>query len=44
MKAQVLNKYDESLTAESWVDYEDVPDPKITNPNDVLVKIGGAGV
>jgi NAD+-dependent secondary alcohol dehydrogenase Adh1 len=44
VKAQVLNKYDESLTAATWVDYEDVPDPKITNPTDVLVKVGGAGV
>lgn len=44
MKAQVLNKYDESLTGSTWVDYEDVPDPQIANPTDVLVKIGGAGV
>jgi len=44
LKAQVLNKYDESLSASNWVDYEDVPDPKIINPNDVLVRIGGAGV
>jgi len=44
MKAQVLNKYDKSLTAASWVDYQDVPDPKIKKPTDVLVKIGGAGV
>ncbi len=44
MKAQVLNKYDESLTADSWVNYEDVLDPKIEEANDVLVRIGGAGV
>jgi NAD+-dependent secondary alcohol dehydrogenase Adh1 len=44
MKAQVLHNYDESLTASSWVTYEDVPDAKITKPTDVLVKIGGAGV
>ncbi|MSO16995.1 MAG: NAD(P)-dependent alcohol dehydrogenase [Candidatus Planktophila sp.] len=44
MKASVLHKYDESLTASNWVTYEDVPDPKITKPTDVLVKIGGAGV
>ncbi len=44
MKAQVLHEYDESLTASNWVTYEDVPDPKITKPTDVLVKIGGAGV
>jgi NAD+-dependent secondary alcohol dehydrogenase Adh1 len=44
MKAQVLHQYDEALTASNWVTYEDVPDPKITKPTDVLVKIGGAGV
>ncbi len=44
MKAQVLHKYDESLTAANWVQFEDVPDPKIVKPTDVLVKIGGAGV
>lgn len=44
MKAQVLNKYDKSLTAPNWVDYQDVPDPKIVKPTDVLVRIGGAGV
>ena len=44
MKAQILHNYDESLTASSWVTYEDVPDPKIVKPTDVLVKIGGAGV
>ena len=44
MKAQVLHQYDESLTASNWVTYEDVPDPKISKPTDVLVKIGGAGV
>ncbi|HSO29597.1 MAG TPA: NAD(P)-dependent alcohol dehydrogenase [Candidatus Sulfomarinibacteraceae bacterium] len=44
MKAQVLNRYDDNLTAPSWVDYEDVPDPKITKPTDVIVRIGGAGV
>ena len=26
MKAQVLNKYDDDLTASSWVDMQDVPD------------------
>ena len=44
MKAQVLHKYDESLTGANWVQFEDVPDAKITKPTDVLVKIGGAGV
>jgi len=44
MKASVLHKYDEQLTSPDWVVYEDVPDPKITKPNDVIVRIGGAGV
>lgn len=44
MKAQVLYEYDESLTANNWLKYEDVPDVKITKPTDIIVKIGGAGV
>jgi NAD+-dependent secondary alcohol dehydrogenase Adh1 len=44
MKAQVLRRYDEELTAASWVDYEDVADPRITRSTDVIVRIGGAGV
>ena len=44
MKAQVLHKYDERLTADQWVSYEDVPDPKIEKATDVIVRIGGAGV
>ena len=44
MKAQVLLKYDDNLTAPSWVDYIDVPDPVITKGSDVIVRIGGAGV
>jgi len=44
MKAQVLYQYDDDLTAPSWVEYTDVPDPKIVKSNDVIVRIGGAGV
>jgi NAD+-dependent secondary alcohol dehydrogenase Adh1 len=44
MKAQVLNRYDDDLSAPSWVDFEDVPDPRITTPTDVIVRLGGAGV
>lgn len=44
MKAAVLHKYDEKLTADKYVSYEDVADPKIAKPNDVIVRIGGAGV
>jgi len=44
MKAMVLNTYDEALKNEVWVTMQDVPDAKITGPDDVIVKIGGAGV
>lgn len=44
MKAAVLHSYDEKLTSQTFVRYEDVPDPKIKNPTDVVVRIGGAGV
>lgn len=44
MKAQVLHKYDEQLTAPSWVALETVADPKIENFSDVIVRLGGAGV
>jgi NAD+-dependent secondary alcohol dehydrogenase Adh1 len=44
MKAQVLHRYDEFLTADSWVTLEDVDDPKIEKSADVIVRVGGAGV
>jgi len=44
MKAAVLHNYDVNLAEDRWVMYEDVPDPKITKPTDVIVRIGGAGV
>jgi len=44
MKAQVLRTYDEQLIADQWVSLEDVPDPTIGKPTDVIVRIGGAGV
>lgn len=44
MKAQVLNRYDDDLAAATWVDWEDVPDPVISSPTDVIVRLGGAGV
>ena len=44
MKAAVLHLYDESLSSGAFVTYEDVPDPKIESPTDVIVRIGGAGV
>src|SRR6516164_8163361 len=44
MKAAVLHAFDEKLTAKEFVKYEDVPDPKLDKPTDVIVRIGGAGV
>ncbi len=44
MKAAVLHGYDEHLEAESFVTHEDVADPEIAKPTDVVVRIGGAGV
>jgi NAD+-dependent secondary alcohol dehydrogenase Adh1 len=44
MKAATLHSYDEPLTKAEFVTYEDVPDPKIAKPTDVIVKVGGAGV
>ncbi len=44
MKAAVLHQYNESLSGDAFVRYEDVPDPKIESPTDVIVRIGGAGV
>ncbi len=44
MKAAVLHRYDEKLSGSDFVTYQDVEDPKILTPNDVIVRIGGAGV
>jgi NAD+-dependent secondary alcohol dehydrogenase Adh1 len=44
MKAAVLHAYDESLKQPEFVRYEDVPDARIERPNDVIVRIGAAGV
>ncbi len=44
MKAAVLHDYDPSLKRDTWVRYEDVAEPKIEKPNEVIVRIGGAGV
>lgn len=44
MKAAVLEAYDEALTADQFVHYKDVADPRIAAPTDVIVRIGGAGV
>jgi NAD+-dependent secondary alcohol dehydrogenase Adh1 len=44
MKAAVLHRYDEQLTADHFVQFEEYADPKITKPSDVIIRIGGAGV
>jgi NAD+-dependent secondary alcohol dehydrogenase Adh1 len=44
MKAAILNQFDESLKNPQWLVYEDVPEPVIEKPTDVIVRIGGAGV
>jgi NAD+-dependent secondary alcohol dehydrogenase Adh1 len=44
MKAAVLNSYDESLSRPEFVSYQEVPNPKIETPTDVIVRVGGAGV
>lgn len=44
MKAAVLHNYDETLKRSDLVRYEDVPEPTIEKPTDVIVRIGGAGV
>ncbi|EWG98268.1 NAD(P)-dependent alcohol dehydrogenase [Halomonas sp. BC04] len=44
MKAAVLHAYDEKIERPDLVSYEEWPDPEIIKPDDVIVKIGGAGV
>ena len=44
MKAAVLTSYDTSLSRPDFVVYQDVPEPKIAGPSDIIVRVGGAGV
>jgi NAD+-dependent secondary alcohol dehydrogenase Adh1 len=44
MKAAVLHRYDTSLSTPNFVALEEVPEPEIKNQQDVIVRIGGAGV
>ena len=44
MKASVLHHYDEAVKGPEFVRYEEVDDPVINSPNDVIVRVGGAGV
>ena len=44
MKAAILHGYDEPLAGPDFVTCEEVADPVIARPTDVIVRIGGAGV
>ena len=44
MKAAQLYQFDELLNGSEWLVYEDVSEPVIERPTDVVVRIGGAGV
>src|SRR5713226_8515870 len=44
MKAAVLNSYDTRVGGPDFVALQEVPDPRIQGPSDVIVRIGGAGV
>ena len=44
MKAAVLYNYDTALARQEYVKMEEVPEPRLVNDTDVLVRIGGAGV
>src|SRR5919199_2789397 len=43
MKAARLHRYDESIPADS-LQVEEIEEPKIEGPLDVIVRIGGAGL
>lgn len=44
MKAAQLHQFDEGLNGSEWLVYEDVCEPTIEKPTDVIIRIGGAGV
>lgn len=44
MKAAVLHQYDPKLENSDFVVWGEVPEPKLKGDNEVLVRIGGAGV
>jgi NAD+-dependent secondary alcohol dehydrogenase Adh1 len=44
MKAALLYNYDTTLANPDYVQLEEVPEPKLVNDTDVIVRIGGAGV
>ncbi len=44
MLAARLHEYDETLSRPELVRLEEVPEPKIEEPDDVIVRVGGAGL
>src|SRR6185312_40837 len=44
MRAAVLSSYDTALNRREFVALQEVADPRIEAPSDVIVRIGGAGV
>lgn len=44
MRAAVLDSYDTTLSRREFVTSQEVPEPRISGPSDVIVRIGGAGV
>src|SRR6266481_1877206 len=44
MKAAILNDYDTTLKRSDFVAYQEVAQPRIEQPGDVIVRIGSAGV
>ena len=44
MKAARLHQFDETLKRQALLRVEDVPEPRVQEPDDVLVRIGGAGL
>jgi NAD+-dependent secondary alcohol dehydrogenase Adh1 len=44
LRAAVLHAYDESLSKREFVHYEEIPNPRIERENDVIIRVGGAGV
>lgn len=44
MRAARLHKFDETLKREELLQLEELPDPQIQEPDDVIVRIGGAGL
>jgi NAD+-dependent secondary alcohol dehydrogenase Adh1 len=44
MKAARLHAFDETLTREQLLQLEELPQPQIQEPDDVIVRVGGAGL